>query len=126
MRCYDEVTTGEEFRSQQLYNVSAEEMEAFARRWDPQRYHLGETEAARLVRKIFARGLLSLCINQRLTHESGYFDIAMAAGLGLDEIRRPQPVFARDDLNLTTIIVECRDSSESTRDGHHDQQRRSN
>ncbi|MPY95370.1 MAG: acyl dehydratase [Acidimicrobiia bacterium] len=111
MRYFDECNVGDEFRSLRPCRVDADEMNAFARRWDPQPYHLDEAEAEKLVGRIFSSALLTLCISQKLTHECGYFDIAMAAGLGLDEVRMLAPAFADDELSLVTTITEMRESS---------------
>lgn len=111
VRYFEDCSIGEQFRSPTAYRVTEDEMMDFARRWDPQPYHLDKAEAERLIGRIFAPGMLAMCIGQRLTHESGYFDIAIAAGLGLDELRMPLPVFADDELVLTTTITEMKASS---------------
>lgn len=111
MRYFDDCAVGEEFRSPLPFRVEAEEMADFARRWDPQPYHLDEAEAQKLVGRIFSSALLTFCISQRLTHDSGYFGINMAAGLGIDEMRMPAPVFADDELSLVTTITDMKASS---------------
>lgn len=111
MRYFEDCSVGEQFRSSSPYRVTEDEMIDFARQWDPQPFHLDEKEAERLVGKIFASGLLTMCISQRLNHEAGYFDIAAAAALGTDELRFPRPVFAGDELTVTTTITDMKDSS---------------
>ena len=67
--------------------------------------------------QLFAPALLTLCISFRLTHDSGYFEILPAAGLGLEEIRIPQPVFVGDQLQAKVTVVVKRDSQSRPEQG---------
>lgn len=110
MKFFEDCAIGDEFESHDAYRITAEEMDSFARKWDPQRYHLDEREAARLMGRLFASATLTLCAAFKLTHESGYYEISPAAGLGIDEVRTPAPVFADDQLKAKVTIVSKRDS----------------
>lgn len=110
MKYFEDVAVGDTFVSQTTYQVTAEEIKIFATQWDPQRYHLDEAEAKKVVGQLFAPAMLTLCISFKLTHDSGYFEISPAAGLGLDEIRLPKPVFVNDQLQVKVTIVAKRDS----------------
>ncbi len=78
---------------------------------DPQVYHLDEEEAKRVVGQLFAPATLTLCIGVKLTHDSGFYEISPVAGLGLDEVRMPVPVFVDDQLRGKVTIVSKRDSN---------------
>jgi acyl dehydratase len=110
MKFFEDVAIGDVFASQGTYQITAEKIKGFAAQWDPQRYHLDEEEAKKVVGQLFAPALLTLCISFKLTHESGYFEILPAAGLGLEEIRIPKPVFVGDELQARVTVVAKRDS----------------
>ncbi len=110
MKFFEDCAVGEEFESHSSYPITAEELQSFATKWDPQRYHLDEEEAKRVVGQLFAPGTLTLCIGVKLTHDSGFYEISPVAGLGLDEVRMPLPVFVDDQLRVKVTIVSKRDS----------------
>ena len=110
MKYFEDAEVGDTFVSQMTYRVTAEEIKSFAAQWDPQRYHLDEAEAQKVVGQLFAPALLSLCISFKLTHDSGYFEILPAAGLGLEEIHIPKPVFVGDELQAKVTVVTKRES----------------
>lgn len=110
MKFFEDCAVGDIFVSQHTYRVTAEEIKSFATQWDPQRYHLDEAEAKKVVGQLFAPALLTLCISFKLTHDSGYFEILPAAGLGLEEIRIPKPVFVDDQLHAKVTVVAKRES----------------
>jgi acyl dehydratase len=110
MKYFEDAEVGDTFISQTTYRVTAEEVKSFAAQWDPQRYHLDEAEARKVVGQLFAPVLLTMCISFKLTHDSGYFEILPAAGLGLEEIRIPKPVFVDDQLQAKVTVVAKRES----------------
>lgn len=110
MKFFEDAAVGDTFLSRNTYQITAEEIKSFAAQWDPQRYHLDEAEAQKVVGQLFAPALLTLCISFKLAHDSGYFEILPAAGLGLEEIRLPKPVFVDDQLQAKVTIVAKRDS----------------
>ena len=110
MKFFEDCAVGEEFESHNRHRITAEEIKTFATKWDPQLYHLDEEEAKRVVGQLFAPGTLTLCIGVKLTHDSGFYEISPVAGLGLDEVRMPVPVFVDDQLRVKVTIVSKRDS----------------
>ncbi len=110
MRFFEDCAVGEEFESRSSYRITAEEIKSFAAKWDPQLYHLDEEAAKRVVGQLFAPGKLTLCLGVKLTHDSGFYEISPVAGLGLDEVRMPVPVFVDDQLRVKVTIVSKRDS----------------
>ncbi len=92
------------------YVLSADEIVAFARRWDPQPFHVDEEAARRsLYKGLTASSLHLFAICTRL-----FFDhpdrIAVLAMLGKDEIRFPHPARPGDELGYVTECIEARAS----------------
>ena len=74
------------------YTPSAEEVEAFARKWDPQDFHLDEEVAtAGHFGGIIASGLHTMAIAQRLMVTGMLRDVAVIAGRSLD-VQMTKPV----------------------------------
>lgn len=93
------------------YTIGAEECVEFARRWDPQPFHVDE-EAARasIYGGLTASSLHLFAICTRL-----FFDhpdrIAVLAMLGKDEVRFPNPARPGEELTYHTECVEKRAST---------------
>jgi acyl dehydratase len=111
MKYYEEFSVGDVFESRRTYRVTAEEIKSFAARWDPWPYHLDEEHAkGTLIGRLFAPSVLTLSISVRLTHDTRYYEISAVAGLGIDELRMPQPVLVDDTLRVKLTIVAKRES----------------
>lgn len=92
------------------YSVTAQEIIEFARKWDPQPWHVDETVA-----KASHFGGLTACsahifsifciTSQRW--ESGVVQQAIA-GLGFDDMRMHKPVYAGDTLRCISVIDTAR------------------
>jgi acyl dehydratase len=73
--------------------LSAEEIIAFAREWDPQPFHVDEAAAATTVfGGLVASGVQSVAVAQRMLFDAFMFDTAVIAGLGVDDLRMHRPV----------------------------------
>jgi acyl dehydratase len=91
--------------------LTAEEIIAFARQWDPQPQHLDPEAAAALpLGGLIAAGthLLSLCVRTLVT---GQTRIAVIAAMGWDEVRFLAPARPGDLLTLTRTCLEARPSA---------------
>ena len=110
MRYFEDVNVGDTFASRSAFLVTAEEIKNFAGKWDPQRYHLDEKEAERVVGRLFAPLMLTLSISIKLVHDTGFFEIQPVAGLGMEDVRLPKPVFVDDELKVRVTVVAKRDS----------------
>ena len=110
MKYFEDAEVGDVFLSPEAYHVTADEIKSFAAEWDPQRYHLDEKEAEKLIGRLFSSAFLTLCIGQKLAHASGYFEILPAAGLGIEELSFPKPVFADDSLSARVTVTAKRES----------------
>ena len=107
IRYFEELETGSTIEAAG-YRVSAEEIVAFAERYDPRPFHLDERAGKRSVfGGLVASGIHTIAIwnRLRLDAEAG---LAMLAGLGLDELRYLRPVRPGDRLSLRAECVEKR------------------
>jgi acyl dehydratase len=82
------------------FTVERDEMIEFARRWDPQPFHLDDDAANAMFGEggVTAPGVFLMAIRTRLLHDTQ--DLAVIAALGYDELRFHAPVRAADTLQL--------------------------
>ena len=99
------------------YRVTKEEIIEFARKWDPQPFHVDE-EAAResVFGGLIACGCHLVSISILLENETGTKP-NLVAGLGWDKLRFLRPVMPGDRLSLTTECLETRESKSRTDQG---------
>ena len=97
------------------YTVDKDEVIEFARKWDPQPFHIDE-EAAQSFPSggIIAPAIYTLGIVNKLAVESDSV-VAALAGFGWDEVRFPHPVYPGDTIHVTAECIDRR-LSESRRD----------
>ena len=92
------------------YKVSKKEVIEYAKKWDPQPYHIDEKMAEATVHGgVIASAAHTLAISFLLRHQIES-DIADIAGLALNEMRFPNPVRPGDSLSITIEYMERRDS----------------
>ena len=111
MRCYfEDLKVGDAFLSGPI-GVSAGEMVAFAREFDPQPFHC-DAEAAQAsdFGALAASGWHTAALAMRLFVTGSLQFEGGAIGLGVDELRWPAAVWPDDELTLTTEVVELRAS----------------
>ncbi len=95
-----------------VYEVTADEIKDFARRWDPQPFHLDE-EAGRqsLMGALCASGWHVCAMMNRLMVD-GYVNRSASLGsFGLSEVRWLKPVFPGDRLSLRWTVTDRRVST---------------
>jgi acyl dehydratase len=91
--------------------VTAEEIQAFASKFDPQPFHLDETAAQKsFFRGLAASGWHTAAITMRLLVESDLKPAGGVIGAGFDEFRWPRPVRPGDDLYIECEVLEVRPS----------------
>jgi len=92
--------------------LSAAELVAFAREWDPQRYHTSE-EAARATPYggLIASGWQTACVAMRLMCDGYLNDSSCVGSPGIEAIRFLQPVRPGDALRFRAEVLEARASS---------------
>lgn len=108
LRFFEDFHVGEVNTSAEPYPVTEEEIVDFARRWDPQDFHIDRAAAeASVFRGFSASGTHVLAIRNWLIHRLPGRAHVIAA-LGLDEVRFLAPVRPGDELTLRTECIEAR------------------
>ena len=92
--------------------LSAADIVAFAREWDPQRYHADEATArATPFGGLIASGWQTGCLAMRLMCDGYLTDSSCVASPGLDEVRWLKPVRPGDALRLRAEVLDARPST---------------
>src|SRR5260370_34842284 len=108
-RKFDDLKVGDQFKSGPLA-VTQKEVIEFAHKFDPQMLHLSRNRAERTIFKgLIASGWHTAAISMRLFVRTLNFAEG-AIGLGVDELRWPNPVRPGDALQVGTEILEARSS----------------
>ena len=94
------------------YDVSREEVLEFARKYDPQPFHLSDEEAAKThFGRIAASGWHTTAMTMAVIARKVVGDEQAGLGSpGIDELRWLKPVYPGDRLAVTSKIVEVRPS----------------
>ncbi|RTL48223.1 MAG: MaoC family dehydratase [Rhodocyclaceae bacterium] len=101
---------GQQWTSESV-TVDAEEIKAFAARYDPQVFHLDEAAAEHtFFRGLAASGWHTAAITMRLIVGCGMKPAAGTIGAGVDDLRWPLPVRPGDSLHLEATVLEIRAS----------------
>jgi acyl dehydratase len=97
---------GQRFRSATL-TVTADDIKAFARQFDPQPFHLDDAAAAAsLFGGLAASGWHTAALTMRLLVEGGAPIAGGIVGAAVDELRWPHPVRPGDTLSVETEVLE--------------------
>ena len=108
---FEDFTVGRRFESPSLAITEAEIVE-FARRYDPQPFHLDAETAARTpYGGLIASGLHTLTLTFKLFLDTGALGAASLGSPGLDEIRWLLPVRPGDTLRVVVEVAAARPSS---------------
>lgn len=108
-RYLEDLKVGERFESDQ-YTVTEDGIINFAREFDPQPFHLDPGVADKSIFKgLAASGWHTAAITMRLFVQATNFAEG-AVGLGVDELRWPNPVRPGDALRVEVEIVDLRES----------------
>lgn len=107
--CFEDIRLNERV-SYGEYRVTKEEVVEFARKWDPQPFHVDE-EAAGISHYggLIASAAHTMAISFWLLNRAGR-GIQAVGGAGWDKMRLPHPVRPDDRLSLTMECVEKRES----------------
>jgi len=108
-RYFDDLKSGDRFNSE-TYSVTEAEIVEFGRKFDPQLFHVDPMSAGQTMFKgLVASGWHTAAITMRLFVQTLHFAKG-AIGLGVDELRWPNPVRPGDGLRVETEIVDLRSS----------------
>ena len=106
-RYFDDLKVGDRFKSEPL-GVTEKQVIEFAHKFDPQMLHLTRKSAERAIFKgLIASGWHTAGMTMRLFVQTLNFAEG-AIGLGVDELRWPNPVRPGDVLQVETEIVDLR------------------
>ena len=106
-RYFDDLKVGDRFTSEPL-EVTEKQVIEFAHKFDPQMFHLTRKSAERTIFKgLIASGWHTAGMTMRLFVQTLNFAEG-AIGLGVDELRWPNPVRPGDVLQVETEIVDLR------------------
>ena len=106
---YDDLKVGDRFRSE-TFQVKEKDLIEFGHKFDPQMFHLSRKSAERTIFKgLIASGWHTAAMTMRLFVQTLNFAEG-AIGLGVDELRWPNPVRPGDGLQVETEIVDLRPS----------------
>src|SRR5437016_3011804 len=113
---FDDLKVGDRFKSEPL-TVTEKQLIEFAHKFDPQMFHLSRKAAERTIFKgLIASGWHTAAITMRLFVRTLNFAEG-AIGLGVDELRWPNPVRPGDALQVETEILEARSSGSKPKYG---------
>jgi len=108
-RYFDDLKVGHQFQSEP-FEVTEKQLIEFAEKFDPQIFHLHrETAEQTIFKGLIASGWHTAAITMRLFVQTLNFAEG-AIGLGVDELRWPNPVRPGDGLQVETEIVDLRPS----------------
>jgi acyl dehydratase len=115
-RYFDDLKVGDRFNSEPL-RVTEKTLIDFARKFDPQMFHLSRKAAARTIFKgLTASGWHTAALTMRLFVQTLNFANG-AIGLGVDRLRWPHAVRPGDVLTVETKILDMRISRSRPRYG---------
>jgi acyl dehydratase len=113
IRYLEDFQVGETWQSRPV-TVSADEIVAFGRSYDPQPMHVDAEGAARgPFGGLIASGWMIAALSVRVFVEAGGYGATPLVGLGIDELRWQQPVRPGDVLTVFRVVEELRRSTTS-------------
>ena len=88
------------------WTVTADEIVAFAREYDPQPFHLGEDSAKdTFVGRLIASGWHTIAIEMRMLCDSFLLEAAGMGSPGVEEVKWLRPVLPGDELTLRRTVL---------------------
>lgn len=111
MRYFEDFAAGQVFELGS-HQMTRDEIVEFARRWDPQPFHLDEAAAAESAfGGLVASGWHTACVFMRLYVDALLLDAASMGSPGLEELRWLVPVRPGDLLSATAHVVDVAPST---------------
>jgi acyl dehydratase len=110
-RYFEDFAVGQVFKPSGRVRVEKEDIIAFARKFDPQPFHL-DKEAARhsIFGRLVASGWHTAAMTMSLIARADYRAAGGTVGLGFDSLRWPVPVVPGDELHIVSEVLEVRPS----------------
>ena len=100
----EDFAVGQTFRTA-VFRVTADDIQRFAREFDPQPFHLDETAARQSIfGGLAASGWHTAAVTMKLVVASELSPANGIIGMGFDELRWPRPVRPGDELHVVTAF----------------------
>jgi acyl dehydratase len=110
-RFFEDFAVGQVFRPSGRVTVEKEDIVAFAKKFDPQPFHLDEDAARTSVfGRLVASGWHTAALTMSLIAGSEFRPAGGTVGLGFDNLRWPIPVRPGDELRIESEVLETRPS----------------
>ena len=114
-RFLEDFTVGEVIHAPESYEITAENLRAYAAEFDPQPMHLDRAAAERSIfGRLVASGWQTLSVTMRLMVGSPLFESGAVVGVGIDKLRWLRPVEPGDVLRARAEVIESSLSSSHT------------
>src|SRR5271155_2540846 len=108
---FEDFAVGQVFKPSVSVRVAKDEIIAFAKKFDPQPFHLDEDAARKSIfGRLVASGWHTAALTMSLIARSEYRPVGGTIGLGFDGLRWPIPVVSGDELRIETEVLEMRPS----------------
>ena len=108
MRYFEDLQVGDKFNTAE-YEMTAEEIMAFGKKFDPQTFHTDPVAATgTLFGRLVASGWHTAAVSMRLMVLGEMALDGGVIGQGMENLRWPRPVLPGDRLHVVTEIMELR------------------
>lgn len=106
VQCFEDLAVGDTYDAGPR-TVTAEEIIEFAEKYDPQSFHVDREAAdASMFEGLAASGWHTASVAMRLLVNGFFDDVAIGGALGVDDLRWRKPVYAGDELSISTTVVD--------------------
>jgi acyl dehydratase len=110
-RFFEDFAVGDSHKSSGRVRVEKDEIIAFAKKFDPQPFHLDDEEGRKsLFGRLVASGWHTAAMTMWLLTQSEDRGATGSIGLGFERMRWPIPVRPGDELRIETEVLEVRPS----------------
>jgi len=110
-RYFEDFVVGQVYKPSGRVRVDRDDIIAFAKKFDPQSFHLDEDAARRSIfGRLVASGWHTAALTMSLIARSEYRAAGGTVGLGFDSLRWPMPVLPGDELRIESEVLEARPS----------------
>ena len=110
-RYFEDFAVGQVFKPNGCARVEKDEIIAFAKKFDPQPFHLDEDAARKSIfGHLVASGWHTAVLTMSLIARGEYRPVGGTIGLGFEALRWPIPVLPGDELRVETEVLETRPS----------------
>jgi len=110
-RYFEDFAVGQVFKPSGRVRVEKDEIIAFAKKFDPQPFHLDEETARKSIfGRLVASGWHTAAMTMSLIARSEYRATGGTIGLGFDDLRWPIPVVPGDELRIESEVLATRPS----------------